>query len=94
MLDYAQQSSEEGLYFSSNVEFSWEDAGITTTADANFSNDNVTAAQNGVTRNEGRRSQQAYLVALGPADMLNVQKAVIHPVCWEAQSLEECVERP
>ena len=75
VLDYAQASSTEGLYFASPG-VAWDDAVVCTITDASFCNETIEV--DGVP--EPGRSQQGYIVCLAPAGIVNLPEATIHPI--------------
>ena len=77
VLDYAQASSTEGLYFASSG-VTWDDAVVCTITDASFCNETIEV--DGVS--EPCRSQQGYIVCLAPAGIVNLPEATIHPISW------------
>ena len=77
VLEYAQETSSEGIHFSSSG-FTWDDAVVCTVADASFCNETVKI--DGI--DEPGRSQQGYIVCLAPAGIVNLPEAIIHPISW------------
>ena len=75
VLEYAQDKSNEGLYFASEG-ISWDDCVVCTITDASFCNETVYI--DGFP--EPGRSQQGYIVCLAPAGILNMDQAIIHPI--------------
>ena len=53
---------------------------VCTVTDASFCNEAVLVGE----EKEGNRSQQGYLLALAPADMMNRSEATIHPISWSS----------
>ena len=83
VLEYAQQHSSEGIFFSSSG-ITWDDAVVCTITDASFCNETVVI--DGVS--EPGRSQQGYIVCLAPAAMLNLTEAIIHPISWSSTHIK------
>jgi hypothetical protein len=79
VLEFALNSSEQGVYFASTG-IDWDDAVVCTITDASFCNESVEV--NGVM--EGNRSQQGYLVCLAPGGIINEKTAIIHPISWSS----------
>jgi len=83
VLEYAQQHSTEGIFFSSEG-ITWDEAVVCTITDASFCNETVVI--DGVP--EPGRSQQGYIVCLAPAGMLNLTEAIIHPISWSSTHIK------
>ena len=79
VLDFALETSTQGVYFASTG-IDWDDAVVCTITDASFCNESVYV--DGVM--EGNRSQQGYLVCLAPGDIINAKTATIHPISWSS----------
>ena len=79
LLEQAQDTSSEGLYFAS-VGLDWDDCVVCSVSDASFCNEKVVI--DGV--EEDHRSQQGYLICLAPAGIAELPEAVIHPICWSS----------
>ena len=83
ILEYAIESSEIGIYFSSSA-FSWDDAVVATIGDASFGNEKLWIDKGADIGFEEDHSQQGYIVALGPPDMINAKTSMIHPIAWSS----------
>ena len=83
VLEYAQEHSTEGIFFSSEG-ITWDEAVVCTITDASFCNETVVI--DGVS--EPGRSQQGYIVCLAPAGMLNLSEAIIHPISWSSTHIK------
>jgi len=83
VLEYAQETSTQGIYFASNG-IVWDEAVVATITDASFCNETVHI--DGVP--EPGRSQQGYLVCLAPAEVVNMTEAVIHPISWSSTHIK------
>ena len=79
VLEYAQSTSDEGIYFSSEG-IDWNDCVVCTVTDASFCNETVMVQD----VPEPGRSQQGFIVCLAPAGILNMEKATIHPISWSS----------
>ena len=82
VLQYALETSTEGIYFKPNV-FTWDNMVMGTIADASFANDKVLVGDD----YEGDRSQQGYINALCEPDIINAQEAVTHPISWSSTTI-------
>ena len=89
VLDYAQASSTEGLYFASSG-VTWDDAVVCTITDASFCNETIEV--DGVS--EPGRSQQGYIVCLAPAGIVNLPKRRFTLYRGVRRTSNECAERP
>ena len=78
ILEHAKQTSDVGIYFSPDGP-KWDEAVMVTITDASFCNEAPLDAQGNP---EEHRSQQAYLNALGPANTVNAEQIVVHPISW------------
>jgi len=83
VLEYARETSTQGIHFASNG-IVWDEAVVATITDASFCNETVTI--DGVP--EPGRSQQGYLVCLAPAEVVNMTEAVIHPISWSSTHIK------
>jgi hypothetical protein len=82
ILDYALESSTQGVYFASSC-FAWDDMVMCSIGDASFGNDKVLV--NG--EYEDGRSQQGYVIALAPPSALNDEVSTIHPISWSSTTI-------
>jgi hypothetical protein len=83
VLEYAHETSTQGIHFASEG-ISWDDAVVCSISDASFCNETVMV--DGVP--EPGRSQQGYLVCLGPAGVVNMPEAIIHPISWSSTHIK------
>ncbi len=83
LLDYAHNTSTQGIHFASSG-ISWDEAVVATITDASFCNETVEVAGD----QEPGRSQQGYIVCLAPADVVNQAEAVIHPIAWSSTHIK------
>ena len=74
LLEYAKQTSEEGIYFASTG-IIWDDAVVCSISDASFCNEEIVVDG----EKDGDRSQQGYIICLAPAGIVNMTEAVVHP---------------
>ena len=79
VLDYALETSMQGIFFSSEG-LSWDDMVVCTITDASFCNEEVVEDGHRV----GGRSQQGYLLCLAPSDIANRTDCTIHPISWSS----------
>ena len=79
VLEFALETSTEGLYYKAGA-ISWDDAVVATITDASFGNEEEIV--NGEV--EGGRSQQGYLLFLGPPDLVNLPVADVHIIAWSS----------
>ena len=77
--NFALEHPDKGIYFAP-TEIDWNDMIVCTITDASFANEKVVVSDNV----EGSRSQQGYIIALAPADMMNRAEAIIHPISWSS----------
>jgi len=82
VLEFAQQTSELGIYFSSSG-FTWDDMVVGSITDASFASDKVIVKD----EFEGGRSQQGYIIALMQPDVINATTAAFHPICWSSTTI-------
>ena len=79
VLEYALQTSDEGLFFTSNFG-DWDDCVVTSITDASFANeDEIVKGQT-----ETGRSQQGHVIVLGPPNVANAEKANVHCISWSS----------
>ena len=83
VLEYALNTSDEGIYFASSG-ITWDDAVICTITDASFCNEAVDV--HGAT--ERGRSQQGYVVCLAPGGTVVEKEVVIHPISWSSTTIK------
>ena len=83
ILEYPIEGSEIGIYFSSSA-FSWDDAVVATIGDASSGNEKLWIDKGADIGFEEDHSQQGYIVALGPPDMINAKTSMIHPIAWSS----------
>ena len=79
ILDYALNTSGQGIYFAS-AGFAWDEIVGCSIGDASFGNDKVLVND----EYEDGRSQQGYIVALSAPSILNNRKSIIHPITWSS----------
>ena len=79
VLEFALETSTEGLYYKAGA-ISWDDAVVATITDASFGNEEEIV--NGAV--EGGRSQQGYVLCLGPPDLVNLPVADVHIIAWSS----------
>ena len=82
ILEYALQTSGQGIYFSSSG-FTWDDMVVCSIGDASFGNDKVLVKD----EFEDGRSQQGYIVALSSPSILNDKESIIHPITWSSTTI-------
>ena len=83
VLEFAQQNSDEGIFFSSEG-ITWDEAVVTTITDASFCNETIEI--DGIP--EPGRSQQGYIICLAPAGILNMDEAIVHPIAWSSTHIK------
>jgi len=82
ILEYALNTSGQGIYFSS-AGFTWDDMVVCSIGDASFGNDKVLVKD----EFEDGRSQQGYIVALSAPSILNDKESIIHPITWSSTTI-------
>ena len=82
ILEYALQTSEQGIYFASSC-FAWDDMVVCSIGDASFGNDKVLVHD----EYEDGRSQQGYIIALASPSILNDEVSIIHPITWSSTTI-------
>eukprot|EP00973_Karenia_brevis_P025812 3562296-Karenia_brevis.AAC.1 len=70
MAEYAQDTSSDGIYFAP-TQRNWEEMVTCSITDVSFGNDKVLIKD----EFESNRSQQGYIIALGPPDIINAEQA-------------------
>ena len=80
VLEYALQTSEEGIYFSSDQRLDWDTMVVCTVTDASFCNEDEYVR--GVF--EPGRSQQGYIVCLAQANAVEAEEVIVHPISWSS----------
>ena len=83
VLEYALSTSDEGLFFTSNFG-NWDDCVVTSISDASFANEEIVIKHPWGVHNETGRSQQGHVIVLGPPNVVNAEKANIHPISWSS----------
>ncbi len=83
LLEYAKQTSEEGIYFASTG-IIWDDAVVCSISDASFCNEEIVVDG----EKDGDRSQQGYIICLAPAGIVNMTEAVVHPISWSSTHIQ------
>ncbi len=84
VLEYAHETSSQGIHFASEG-IDWDEAVVCTITDASFCNETVEVEDNVL---EPGRSQQGYIVALAPAGVVNMEEAIIHPISWSSTHIK------
>jgi hypothetical protein len=79
VLEFAQNSSTEGIHFASSG-ITWDEAVVCSISDASFCNETIVIDG----EKEDGRSQQGYLICLAPAGIVNMMEAIIHPISWSS----------
>jgi hypothetical protein len=82
VLEYALNTSDRGVYFSSSC-LTWDEMAICTISDASFGNDKIIINDDF----EDGRSQQGYIVALASPSISNDKESIIHPICWSSTTI-------
>ena len=82
ILEYALNTSGQGIYFSS-AGFTWDDMVVCSIGDASFGNDKVLVKD----EFEDGRSQQGYIIALSAPGILNGKESIIHPITWSSTTI-------
>ena len=75
MLEFAFENSDKGIHFASTG-FTWDDMVVSAITGASFANEKTIVGD----AYEDSQSQQGYIIALAPADMMNKSGATIHPI--------------
>ena len=82
ILVFAVETSGKILFLSSDVKFDWSDAVVVSITDASFQQETECFAKSDEMIEEDGRSQQAYMITLGPPTSLNDETSWVHPICW------------
>jgi hypothetical protein len=80
VLDHALETSEEGIFFSSEG-ITWDEAVVCSINDASFGNEEVEVTP-GVFETD--RSQCGVMIVLAPADVVNATVTTVHPITWSS----------